>query len=133
MDLSMTVPFAAVSGTALQSGGPSWWQVAGALAAVLALLFLTLRLLSRWHRTTAHDQAALLTVWPLGPRREIQIIRLYDEVHFVYRHEGGLVVLRREPWESYRTGVEASPDRNAPFQRLLRAVTGRGQRDDFAA
>ena len=46
----VTSPLAAASVGVLQGAGPSWWQAVGALAAVLALLLLSMRLLSRWHR-----------------------------------------------------------------------------------
>lgn len=129
----VTPPLAAASVGVLQSTGPAWWQAVGALAVVLALLLVSLRLLSRWHRPAGRDEAALVAVWSLGPRREIQLVRLRDEVHYIYRHEGGLVVLSRQPWDSYRAATALAPDDAGPLQRLLRTITGRADSDRHAA
>jgi len=80
---------------ALGSGsGFNIWQSMGGLAVVFGLLLLCLKLLGRFNRQRSGGQAALLTVWPLGPKREIQILRLEDEVHYIYKHEGSLVLLK---------------------------------------
>ena len=129
----VTSPLAAASVGVLQGAGPSWWQAVGALAAVLALLLISMRLLSRWHRPAGRNEAALITVWPLGPRREIQLVRLRDEVHYIYRHEGGLVVLSRQPWDSYRAATALAADDAGPLQRFLRTITGRADSDRHAA
>ncbi len=128
----VTSPLATVSAGAMQGAGPGWLQAVGALAAVLALLLVSLRLLSRWHRPAGRDEAALVAVWPLGPRREIQLVRLRDEVHYVYRHESGLVVLSRQPWDSYRAATTQAPADSGPLQRLWRAVSGRADSDRHA-
>lgn len=121
----VTLLLATIGSETLQNTGPSWWQAVGALVAVLALLLICLRLLSRWQRPPGRDEAALVAVWPLGPRREIQIVRLRDEVHYVYRHEGGLVVLDRESWDRYRTAKVTARPASGPWQRLLHTVSGR--------
>jgi flagellar biogenesis protein FliO len=72
------------------------------MLAVFVLLLLFLRFLGRFHRGQKHSEASLLEVWPLGPRREIQLIRLRDRIHYVYRHEGALVLLDQEAFATYR-------------------------------
>ncbi|MFN2370542.1 MAG: hypothetical protein ABR506_05225, partial [Candidatus Krumholzibacteriia bacterium] len=65
-----------------------------------------------------------LTVWPLGPRREVQVLRLGDEVHYVYRHDGAMVLLRRESlaaWEAGRA-AEARGGQRPDAPRGLRAL-----------
>ena len=82
--------------TAFSEGASvSWWQSLGGLMAVLALLVVFLKLLGRVNRRMSGDQASVVKVWPLGPRREIQVLRLGEEVHFIYRHDGAMVLLRR--------------------------------------
>lgn len=106
----MTFLAADVEGLRLASGsGNPWWQTLGGLLAVFGLLFLSLRLLARFNRAPRSGRAAVLAVWPLGPRREIQVLRLRDEVHYLYRHEGAMVELQRIPWSAY----QAAPDRPA--------------------
>jgi hypothetical protein len=80
---------------------PSWWQVIGGSVAVFALLVLFLRLLARWQGGPRARQAALLAVLPLGPRREIQVVRLRDQVHYIYRHESALLALDRQAYADY--------------------------------
>ena len=83
-------------------GAGSWWRTIGGLAVVFGLLFLCLKLLSRFGRRGAAAQARMVAVWHLGPRREIQILRLGEEVSYVYKHENAMVLLRQEEWEAYR-------------------------------
>jgi len=83
--------------TFASGGGYSWWQTVGGLIVVFGLLLLFLKLLGKWNRRTGGSEADLLTVWPLGPKREIQLLRLGQEVHYIYRHDGSMVVLRTEP------------------------------------
>lgn len=77
--------------------GISWWQTIGGLVLVFGLLIVSLRLLGKWNRRSGGTETNLLTVWHLGPKREIQILRLVDEVHYIYRHDGSMVVLKTEP------------------------------------
>lgn len=85
------------------AGGGSWWRMIGGLAFVFGLLFLCLKLLTRLGPNRGGSaQARVLAVWHLGPRREVQVLRLGDEVSYVYRHENSMVLLRQEPWEAYR-------------------------------
>ena len=70
---------AAVAPGALETaslGGGSWWRVMGGLAVVFGLLFLCLKLLTRYGKRTGAAQARLLTVWHLGPRAWAAPVRL---------------------------------------------------------
>ena len=83
---------------ALAAGsGMSWWQTVGGLAVVFGLLLLCLKLLGKWNSRSSGSDSSLLTVWHLGPKREIQVLRLVDQVHYIYRHDGAMVVLQTEP------------------------------------
>ena len=84
-------------GTVAADSGISWWQTLGGLVAVFGLLILCLKLLSKWNRRSGGSESSLLTVWHMGPKREIQILNLGDQVHYVYRHDGAMVVLKTEP------------------------------------
>ena len=83
-------------GTVAADSGISWCQTLGGLVAVFGLLILSLKLLSKWNRRSGGSESSLLTVWHMGPKREIQILRLGDQVHYVYRHDGAMVVLKAE-------------------------------------
>lgn len=84
-------------------GGGSWWRMIGGLAVVFGLLFLCLKLLARYGSARGGvPQARVLTVWHLGPRREVQVLRLGEQVSYVYRHDNAMVLLRQEAWEEYR-------------------------------
>lgn len=84
-----------------EGSGFSWWQSLGGLLAVLALLVVFLKLLGRVNRRMGGEEAGLEKVWPLGPRREIQVLRLGDEVHFIYRHDGAMVLLKKQSHAEY--------------------------------
>lgn len=97
-----------MTGLAEGGAGFSLWQSLGGLILVFGLLILCLRLLGRFNRRHNPGQSSLLAVWPLGPKREIQVLRLGQEVHYIYRHEGAMVLLKQETlaqWESSRTEV----------------------------
>jgi hypothetical protein len=107
-----------------QTGDFSWWQTVGGSLVVFVLLLLCLRLLSRWYRPGRHGQASLLAVWSLGPRREIQILRLQDDVHYIYRHENALVLLKRQAHADY---LATQPVAEQGQESSLRArLLGRG-------
>ncbi len=89
--------------------GASWWQTIGGLLVVFGLLMLSLKLLGRFNRNRAGGNASLLAVWQLGPKREIQVLKLFDTVHYIYRHEGGLVELKQQPLAQYHVAVR-QPD-----------------------
>jgi len=96
--LQSSVILAAVSPeTAFSAGGTSWWQTIGGLLAVFGLLVVCLKFLGKLNRRSGAVEADVLTVWPLGPKREIQVLRLGDEVHYIYRHENAMVLLKQEP------------------------------------
>lgn len=109
--INFTATAGALPGLSEGGGGFSLWQSLGGLILVFGLLILCLKLLGRFNRRHNPGQSSLLTVWPLGPKREIQILRLGDEVHYIYRHEGAMVLLKQESltqWERSRAG-EAAP------------------------
>lgn len=93
--------------------GISWWQTVGGLAAVFALLIVFLKVLARFQRGTRQNQASLLAVWNLGPRREIQVLRLGEEIHYIYRHDGAMVLLKQDSLAAWQTGAEAAPETEA--------------------
>lgn len=81
--------------------GASWWQTLGGLAAVFALLLVCLKLLSRFNGRRGTGAARLLDVWHLAPRREIQVLRVGDEVSLVYRHDNAMVLLKQQNLADY--------------------------------
>jgi hypothetical protein len=107
----------------------SWWQAVGGTLAVFALLALFLRLLARLQVGSPRArQAVLLAVIPLGPRREVEVVRLKDRVHYLYRHEGALVALSEESFETWQADP-ALPSPLAPAglpARLARWFSGAG-------
>jgi len=118
---------AAVPGTLVSGSGFNVWQSLGGLALVFGLLILCLKLLGRFNRRRNPGQTSLLTVWHLGPRREVQVLRLGDEVHYIYRHEGAMVLLKQEPlqqWESSHTAAvaEETPVRLGGLLQSLQAL-----------
>jgi len=122
---------------ALMGGqGVSWWQTAGGLLLVFGLLIVCMKLLGRFQRRQAHGRAAVLSVWNLGPRREMQILRLDDEVHTIYRHDGAMVVLKKESlaaWEASRGSAETPPAPAVLGQLLGRLLPGRRDSEPHAA
>ena len=81
--------------------GFNLWQTLGGLILVFGLLILCLKLLGKWNRRSAQGETSLLTVWALGPKREIQVLRLGSAVHYIYRHEGSMVLLKQESLEDW--------------------------------
>lgn len=106
------------------SGGFHIWQSLGGLALVFGLLILSLKLLGRFNRRHSPGQTSLLTVWHLGPKREIQVLRLADEVHYIYRHEGAMVLLKKETWQQWQQYQAANPDQK-PENVLSQVFKGR--------
>lgn len=107
------------------SGGVSWWQTIGGLLVVFGLLLLSLRLLGRFNKRRAVGNAALLKVWQLGPKREIQVLRLFDTVHYIYRHEGGLVQLQQQSLTAFEeSGTAAGEPGDGDKKRVLGAASG---------
>jgi hypothetical protein len=95
-------------------GGVPWWQGVGALLAVFALLILVLRLLGRWQAGGRRRDVRLLAVVTLGRGRELQILRLREQVHYVYRQDGGLVLLESQPYAAYRDATPLVEPAGAP-------------------
>ena len=116
---------ATVDPTAAFTAGPgiSWWQTAGCLVFVFWLLVISLKLLGRFQRRAVQGQAAVLTVWNLGPRREIQVVRLEDQVHYIYRHDGAMVLLKQLPLSQWKEQAAdpgaAQPGLGAMLGRLM--------------
>jgi len=113
-------------------GMGSWWRTIGGLAVVFGLLFLCLKLVTRYGKKSGAAQARVLAVWHLGPKREIQVLRLGEEVSYVYRHDTAMVLLRQETWDEYRsqhgetTSVLASgPTLPASLARWLHPLQSR--------
>jgi hypothetical protein len=112
--LAALPPLAAAQAAGVDTSGSGWgqgisiWQSAGAVLIVFALLVMVLRFLGRWQQRSGQDQTSLLRVVPLGHRRELHVLRLKDHVHYVYRQEGALLHLEREPYETYLAGNPAS-------------------------
>ena len=110
-----SIPFVAAvtNDSTFAVGGVSWWQTMGGLMAVFGLLMVSLKLLGKYNRRNGGTDANLLTVWALGPKREIQVLRLGDDVHYIYRHESAMVLLKQEPlaeFERTREQAVASGD-----------------------
>lgn len=102
------------SSLGLNSQG-SIWQAIGGMAVVFGLLLLFLKLLGKLNRRGASNDTAVVAVWPLGPKREIQVLRLGEMVHYIYRHEGSMVVLKEETHEEFL----ASHDQNSSNDQTL--------------
>jgi len=97
----MGLPFlstAALDTSSLSMGsGGSMWQAFAGMAVVFGLLMLFLKLLGRINKTRGSVDSSIEAVWHLGPKREIQVLRLGDNVHYIYRYDGSMVVLTEEP------------------------------------
>ncbi len=95
---------------ALGSGsGFNIWQSVGGLILVFGLLVVSLKLLGRFNRNRNNGQTSILKVWHLGPKREIQVLRLGDEVHYIYRHEGAMVLLKQESLSEWEKSKAQAP------------------------
>jgi hypothetical protein len=114
--------------------GPSYWQVAAALVAVLGLLVAVLRLLQRWQgRVAGNAEVRLVSVRRLGPRRELQVLRVGARIHTIYRHESAMVLLASEDAADHADGgAEGEASATAPGLarrvRALVAAAGGGSR-----
>lgn len=119
-------------GGGLDAGGPALWPSLGAAAAVLMLLVLALRALQRWQPGQGVDaRVRLLEVRRLGPRRELQVLRVGDVVHTLYRQEGAMVVLKSEPFAAPAAETvhgEAATRWPTRLRAMAAAVGGRPRR-----
>ncbi len=104
----LSVPANLSAGSYAADAGMSWWQTIGGLVAVFGLLVVFLKLLGKWNRRSGAAETSLLTVWHLGPKREIQVLRLGDQVHYVYRHDGAMVTLRTEALIDFERSQESA-------------------------
>ena len=104
---------------------PSFWQVAGAMVAVLALLVLALKFLGRLQNGGGgQDRVRLLRVRRLGPKRDLETLLLDDDVFTIYRHDGGMVVLRQEPLATH----QAREPETCGTQAVATSVAGLGRK-----
>lgn len=120
-----------MDGVAGGSTLPSFWQVLAALMLVLGLLLLALRMLRRFGgRPGAEESVRMIRVQRLGPKRELQILRVDDDVFTIYRQDGALAVLKREPAaiETEPAAVASPPVVAALGRRLLAMAATAGGR-----
>ena len=110
--------------SALGGQGFSLWQALGGLVLVFGLLLVALRLLGRFSQARQHDQTALLAVWSLGPRREIQVLKLQDQVHYIYRHDGAMVLLKEQSLDDWQREAASRRDTQSAAQRGLARLLG---------
>ncbi len=113
MNLGSGMLAAVTADTTFAGSGMSWWQTIGGLLVVFGLLMVSLKLLGKLNRRQGGAEANVLTVWPLGPKREIQVLRLGDDVHYIYRHENAMVLLKQEPlveFERTRAATVQGPE-----------------------
>lgn len=100
----------------------SVWQAIGGLAVVFGLLLLFMKLLGKLNKRGGNTDTSVVAVWHLGPKREIQVLRLGNMVHYIYRHEGSMVVLKEESHEEFLAehGRETNGDQNlVPWKKIL--------------
>ncbi|MCP4572099.1 MAG: hypothetical protein GY838_07065 [bacterium] len=103
------------------NAGMSWWQTVGGLLAVFALLIIFLKVLGRFQGGARQDHARILAVWNLGPRREIQVLRLGEEIHYIYRHDGAMVLLKQDSYAAWQaSGATAEQPRAAGLPTWLK-------------
>ena len=98
----------------LSATGASWWQTVGGMLLVFGLLIVCLKYLGRFNKRRQGAEADLKAVWNLGPKREIQVLRLGDEVHYIYRHEAAMVLLKNEPLVDFERIQNESADASGP-------------------
>lgn len=103
--------------------GPSFWQVAAALVAVLGLLIVAMKFLRQLAPAGGPASARLRRCQRLGPKRELEALEIDGEVFTVYRHDGGLVLLKSEPTEAWEARQPADVSRStAAVGRQLKAM-----------
>jgi len=117
--------FLATDAAPLTGGGGAFgniWQSLGGLVVVFGLLILSLKLMGRFNRRNQNAETQLLAVWHIGQRREIQVLRLGSDVHYIYRHEGAMVLLKQESmaeWEALRARLKDDETPTAKISSLL--------------
>ncbi len=100
----MTAPLFLAAASA--PADPSWWKLAGAFLLVFALLIGFLKLLGRLQRGAGGDEASLLKVHSLGPRRGVEVLRCGGTVYTLYRNDQSMVLLSEEPFDPARHEVQ---------------------------
>ena len=106
-------------------GGFNMWQSLGGLILVFGLLVVSLKLLGRLNRRQNQGQAGVLAVWSLGPKREVQVLRLGQVVHYIYRHDGAMVLLKEETlqqWETQQESGTREPVKASRVGQFLQAL-----------
>jgi hypothetical protein len=104
--------------------GASWWRLIGSFLLVAGMLVLTLKLLTRWQVGRAPGEFKLLEVSPLGPKRSVERLRYRDEELVIYRSEGAMLLVDRQPAPPEDpTGEGPAP---ANLSDLMKKLTGRG-------
>ncbi len=120
------VMFLAVDTAGLTGGeAGNIWQSVGGLVAVFGLLILSLKLMGRFNRRHQNTETQLLAVWHLGTRREIQVLRLGTDVHYIYRHDGAMVLLKQEPYVQWEALKAQMTDNEAPVGKIASLLTGK--------
>ncbi|MDY0110446.1 MAG: hypothetical protein RBT60_10975 [Candidatus Krumholzibacteria bacterium] len=116
--------------SSLGSLGATPVQAIGAFMAVFVLLILALKLLQRWQPGHQRDASVrLLSVRRLGPRRELQTLRVGGEVHTLYRQDNALVLLKSEPWQAWADAADLPAGGQPARQpRLLALAAAAGER-----
>ncbi len=114
MTWSACILAAVTADTTFGGSGISWWQTVGGLLAVFGLLMVSLKFLGKLNRRSGGAEANVLTVWPLGPKREIQVLRLGDDVHYIYRHENAMVLLKQESLADFEATRAAAATDDEP-------------------
>lgn len=114
--MTLVSAFLGTAGGAGLYGGSSisWWQTVGGLVVVFGLLLVSLKLLGKWNKRTMNSESSLLGIWHLGPKKEIQLLRLADQVHYIYRHDGAMVVLQTERLGDYEKKQDKPGPGKAP-------------------
>jgi hypothetical protein len=103
-------------------GQGSLWQALAGMAIVFGLLMLFLKVLGRLNKNHGSVDSSMVAVWHLGPKREIQVLRLGDNVHYIYRYDGSMVLLKEEPLAEFLANYKKENeegDRQAPWKKLL--------------
>ena len=108
-----------LTGSFGQGQGISLWQTAGGLIVVFGLLVVSLKFLGKWQRRSGQGHATLLAVWNMGTRREIQVLRLDDEAHYIYRHDGAMVTLKTIPFSAWESSQADNENHEATPRDLI--------------
>ncbi len=103
--------------------GAPWWRLIGSFLLVAGVLVLTLKLLGQWQGRRLPGEFRLLDVSPLGPRRSVERLQYRDEELIIYRSEGAMLLVDRQPAKP--AGSAPSDEGPATLARSLKRVLGR--------